>query len=77
MSIGEFSQILVAAGISSSQEKHILTVVRNLYTSPKDIEEWKSYDPWLQEDRETFIDQFDQSTKEIEDSLTISNQEKP
>ena len=39
MSIREFSQILAAVGISSSQEKHILTIVRNLYTSPKDIEE--------------------------------------
>jgi hypothetical protein len=77
MSLEELSQILATAGISSSQEEHILTTVRNLSTSPKDIEEPKSYEPCLQEDRETFIDQFDQSTKEIEDSWTISNQENP
>jgi len=77
MSLEELSQILAASGISSSQEEHILTTVKNLYASPKDKKEWKSYEPCLQEDWETFIDQFDQSTKEIEDSLTISNQEKP
>jgi len=45
--------------------------------SPKDIEEPNSYEPCLQEDQETFIDGFDQSTKEIKDSWTISNQENP
>ena len=54
-----------------------MTVVKNLSTSPKDIEETKSYEPCLQKDRETFIYEFDQSTKDIEHSWTISNQENP
>ena len=51
MSLEELSQILVAARVSSSQEHHILIVVKNLYTSTKDIEEPKYYEPCLQEDR--------------------------
>jgi hypothetical protein len=68
MSLEELSQILATTGISSSQKEHILTTVRNLSNSLKDIEEPKSFEPCLQEDRETFIDQFGQSTKEIKDS---------
>jgi hypothetical protein len=45
MSLEELSQILAAAGISSSQEEHILTIVKNLSTSPKDIEEPKFHEP--------------------------------
>jgi hypothetical protein len=57
MSLEELSQILATTGISSSQEEHILTAVRNLSNSPKDIEEQISMNH-PQEDLETLIDQF-------------------
>ena len=76
-SLEELSQILGLAGISSSQEEHILTIVRILSTSPKDTEELKSYEPCLQEDQETSIDHCFQSTKEAEDSWMVSVGEKP
>jgi hypothetical protein len=44
ISLEELSQILVATGISSSQEEHILTIAKNLNTSPKILEESRSYE---------------------------------
>ena len=41
ISLEELSKILATAGISSSQEEHILTAVQNLSTSPKKKEEAK------------------------------------
>ena len=39
ISLGELTQILEATRISSSQEEHILTIVKNSSTSPKVKEE--------------------------------------
>jgi hypothetical protein len=50
MSFEELSQILEATGMSSSQEEHILTVVKNLSTSPKDIEKLNFHEPHPWED---------------------------
>jgi hypothetical protein len=44
ISLGELSQILAAVGISSFQEEHILTIVKNLSTSPEILEEPKSHE---------------------------------
>jgi hypothetical protein len=44
ISLEELSQILETTGISSFQEEHILTLVKNLSTSPKILEESKSYE---------------------------------
>ena len=77
MSLEELSQILAAIGISSSQEEHILTIVKNLSTYPKDIEEPYSYEQCLQEDKETSIDHFCESTKENEDSWIVFTRDKP
>jgi hypothetical protein len=43
-SLRELSQILAIDGISSSQEEHILTIVKNLNTSPEILEESRSYE---------------------------------
>jgi hypothetical protein len=43
-SLRELSQILAIVGISSSQEEHILTIAKNLNTSPKILEESRSYE---------------------------------
>jgi hypothetical protein len=43
-SLRELSQILAIAGISSSQEEHILTIAKNLNTSPEILEESRSYE---------------------------------
>jgi hypothetical protein len=64
MNLEELSQILSVIGIFSSEEENILEAFRNLSISPKEIEDPKSYDPCLQEDQETSIDHFFQSTKE-------------
>jgi hypothetical protein len=40
----ELSQILAIAGISSSQEEHILTIAKNLNTYPEILEESRSYE---------------------------------
>jgi hypothetical protein len=44
ISLRELSQILVAVGISSFQEERILTIANNLSTSPKILEESRSYE---------------------------------
>jgi hypothetical protein len=44
ISLGELSQILEATGISSFHEEHILTIVKNLSTSLKILEESRSYE---------------------------------
>jgi hypothetical protein len=44
ISLGELSQILATSGISSFQEEHILTIVKNLSTSLKILEESRSYE---------------------------------
>jgi hypothetical protein len=44
ISLEELSQILVAAGISSFQEEHILIIVKNLSTSSEMIKEPKSHE---------------------------------
>jgi hypothetical protein len=44
ISLRELSQILAAVGISSFQEEHILTIAKNLSTSPKILEESRSYE---------------------------------
>jgi hypothetical protein len=51
-SLEELSQILVTAGISTSKEEKILTSVKKLSTSPKDIEEPKFHEPHPREDLE-------------------------
>jgi hypothetical protein len=43
-SLRELSQILAIAGISSSQEEHILTIAKNLNTSLEILEESRSYE---------------------------------
>ena len=63
----ELSQILVAAWISSFQEEHILEAAKNLSTSPKILEESRSYElqndfPW-------------KNAKEAEKLWTTSNGE--
>jgi hypothetical protein len=50
----ELSQILAVIGISTSQEEKILTSVKNLFASPKDIEEPKFHVPHPCEDIEAF-----------------------
>ena len=39
ISLGKLTQILAVARISSSEEEHILTTVKNSYTSPEVKEE--------------------------------------
>jgi hypothetical protein len=43
-SLREISQILTIVGICSSQEEHILTIDKNLNTSPEILEESRSYE---------------------------------
>jgi hypothetical protein len=64
----ELSQILVAVGISSSQEEHILTIAKNLFTSLEILEESRSYE--LQNDFPC------QNMKENEKVWTTSSGEK-
>ena len=58
MSLKELSQVLVVARIliSSSQEENILTVVKNLSTSPEFIKEPKSHELHSQDDLESSTD---------------------
>ena len=44
ISLEELSQILAIVGISYSQEEHILTIAKNLSTSPEILEESRSYE---------------------------------
>ena len=44
ISLEELSQILATTGISSFQEEYILTIVKNLSTSPEILEESRSYE---------------------------------
>ena len=44
ISLREIYQILAIARISSSQEEQILTIAKNLNTSPKILEESRSYE---------------------------------
>jgi hypothetical protein len=68
ISLEELSQILATTGISSFQEEHILTIVMNLSTSPKILEESRSYE---------IKNYFPcQNAKEDEKLWTISNGEK-
>ena len=71
ISLRKISQILAAAGISisSSQEEHILTEVKNLSTSPEIIEEPQSHK--LQTDSPSL------SFKETENLETIFDGERP
>jgi hypothetical protein len=68
ISLEELSQILAIAGISSSQEEHILTIAKNLSTSPEILEELRSYE--LQNDFPC------QNAKEAEKLWTTSRGEK-
>jgi hypothetical protein len=68
ISLGELSQILATAEISSFQEEHILTIVKNLSTSLEILEESRSYE--LQNDFPF------QTTKEDEKLWTTSGGEK-
>ena len=67
ISLEELSQILAIAGISSFQEEHILTIVKNLSTSPEILEESRSYE--LQNDLPC------QTVKEDENLWTTSGGE--
>ena len=73
----ELSRILVAIGISSSQEEQILTAVKNLSTSLKAIDEPKQHEPHPQDDLQTSTDFPFQVADEIEDSCTTSDEERP
>jgi hypothetical protein len=44
ISLEELSQILATTRIFSFQEEHILTIVKNLSTSPEILEESRSYE---------------------------------
>jgi hypothetical protein len=68
ISLRELSQILAIAGISSFQEEHILTIAKNLSTSPEILEESRSYE--LQNDFPF------QNAKETEKLWTTSSGEK-
>jgi hypothetical protein len=68
ISLGELSQILAAARISSFQEEHILTIVMNLSTSSEMIKEPKSHE--LQNDFPC------QNEKEAEKLWTTSSGER-
>jgi hypothetical protein len=65
ISLRELCQILEIYGISSSQEEHILTIAKNLSTSPEILEESRSYE--LQNDFPC------QNAKEAEKLWTTSN----
>jgi hypothetical protein len=64
MFLQELSRILVAAGISTSQEENILTVSKNLVVSP-------------QEDFEVPSDSYCQFVEETQESWIECNEEKP
>jgi hypothetical protein len=64
MFLRELSHILVVAGISTSQEEHILTTVNNLFVSP-------------QEDLEVPSNSSCQFVEETEESWIEFNGEKP
>jgi hypothetical protein len=68
ISLEELSQILVATGISSSQEERILTIAKKLNTSPEILEESRPYE--LQNDFPC------QNAKEAEKLWTTSSGEK-
>ena len=61
----ELSLILVAAGIFASQEDQILREVKNIYASPKVIEESEIHETHLQDDLKTSIDSPCRVVKEI------------
>jgi hypothetical protein len=65
ISLEEVSQIRAIAGISSSQEENILTIAKNLSTSPEILEELRSYE--LQNDFPC------QNEKEVEKLWITSN----
>ena len=67
ISLEELSQILAVAGISSFQEEHILTIVKNLSTSPEILEKSRSY--------ELKNDFLCQNVKEAKKLWTTSNGE--
>jgi hypothetical protein len=64
MFLQELSHILAAAGISTSQEEHILTTIKNLFVSP-------------QEDLEVPSDSSCQFVEETKESWIEFNGEKP
>jgi hypothetical protein len=64
MFLQEISHILAVAGISASQEEHILTAVKNLVVSP-------------QEDLEVPSDSYCQFVDETKESWIEFNAEKP
>jgi hypothetical protein len=64
MSLQELSHILAAAGISASQEEHILTTFKNLVVSP-------------QEDLEVPSDSYCQFVEKTQESWIECNGEKP
>jgi hypothetical protein len=68
ISLEELSQILATTGISSFQEEHILTIVKNLSTSLEILEESRSYE--LQNDFPF------QNAKETEKLWTTPSREK-
>jgi hypothetical protein len=57
MFLQELSHILAAVGISSSQEEHILTPVKNLVVSPQEDLEVPSdsYCQFVEETKESWI----------------------
>jgi hypothetical protein len=70
-SLEELSRILAVAGISSSQEEQILTVVKNLSTSLEVIKE-----PEFHEEPKASTDHLCQSMEETQESWTISTGKK-
>ena len=77
MNLEELSQILATVGISSSQKENILIVVKNLSTSPKDIEEPKFHEPHPREDIEPLCNHPFQLIEETKESWTTSYGETP
>ena len=73
----ELSRILALAGISSSQEERILAVVKNLSTSPEEIDETKQHEPHPQDDLQTSTDFPCQVVDEMKDSCTTFDEERP
>ena len=71
ISLEELSKILAIAGISSSQEEHILTAVQNLSTSPEKKEEVN------EEIEASFMEEEINDFEEQSSELEIEEEEMP
>ena len=65
ISLEELSQILAVVGISSSREEHILTVVKNLSTSPKVKEEPTFHETHISNGEKSFEPETEQAKEEM------------